>query len=54
VSNFTALYEQDGDWVIAYVEELPAANSQGRTLEDARQNLREAVELILLCNRESA
>jgi predicted RNase H-like HicB family nuclease len=54
VSNFTAVYEQDGDWVIAYVEELPGANSQGRTLEEARENLCEAVELILLCNRESA
>jgi predicted RNase H-like HicB family nuclease len=51
VSNFTAVYEQDGDWVIAYVEELPGANSQGRTLEEARENLCEAVELILLCKR---
>jgi len=53
-NTFTAVYQQDGDWVIAYVEELPGANSQGRTLEEARENLREAVELILLCNRESA
>jgi predicted RNase H-like HicB family nuclease len=53
-NTFTAVYQQDGDWVIAYVEELPGANSQGRTLEEARENLREAVDLILSSNRESA
>jgi predicted RNase H-like HicB family nuclease len=36
------------------VEELPGANSQGDTLEEARENLREAVELILEANRELA
>ena len=54
MNTFTAVYQQDGDWVIAYIEELPGANSQGRTLEEARKNLREAVELILLCNQRSA
>jgi predicted RNase H-like HicB family nuclease len=53
-NTFTAVYQQDGDWITAYVEELPGANSQGRTLDEAQENLREAVELILLCNRESA
>lgn len=51
---FTAVYEQHGDWWAAWVEELPGANSQGRTLEEARENLKEAVELILEVNREIA
>ena len=51
---FTAIFEKANDWYIGYVEELPGANTQGKTLEDARENLREAVELILLSNRELA
>jgi predicted RNase H-like HicB family nuclease len=38
----------------AFVEELPGANTQGETLEEARKNLREAVELIIEANRELA
>ncbi|MEA2045422.1 MAG: type II toxin-antitoxin system HicB family antitoxin [Euryarchaeota archaeon] len=51
---FTAIFEKANDWYIGYVEELPGANTQGKTLEEARENLREAVELILLSNRELA
>jgi len=53
-SIFTAIFEKANDWYIGYVEELPGANTQGRTLEEARENLREAIELILLSNRELA
>jgi|SRR5215203_4331272 len=49
---FTAVYERDGDWWIGYVEELPGANAQGETLEEVRESLREAVDLILEANRE--
>lgn len=52
--TFTAVFERDGDWWMGYVEELPGANTQGATLEEARENLREAVELILEANRELA
>jgi predicted RNase H-like HicB family nuclease len=52
--TYTAVYEQVGDWWAAWVEELPGANTQGRTLEEARENLREAIELILEVNREIA
>jgi predicted RNase H-like HicB family nuclease len=52
--NLTAVFEQDGDWWIGYVEELPGANTQGRTLEEARENLKEAVELVIAANRELA
>jgi predicted RNase H-like HicB family nuclease len=52
---FTAVYQpaSEGGFV-AFVEELPGANTQGETLEEARENLREAVELILEANRELA
>ncbi len=51
-NKFTAVFEQDGEWWIGYVEELPGANTQGRTLDEARENLKEAVQLILEANRE--
>lgn len=53
-STFTGVFEKVGDWYIGYVEELPGANTQGKTLEEARDNLREAIELILLANRDIA
>jgi predicted RNase H-like HicB family nuclease len=51
--QLTAVYVQvpEGGFV-AFVEELPGANTQGDTLEEARQNLREAVEMVLQANRE--
>ena len=52
--TFTGVFVRDGEWYMAYVEELPGANTQGRTLEEARENLREAVKLILVSNRELA
>ncbi len=53
-SHFTAVFEQDGDWWIGYVEELPGANTQGATLEEARENLKEAVTMVLEANRQLA
>ena len=49
---FTAVYQRDGDWWIGYVEELPGANAQERTLGDTRESLREAVLDVLEANRE--
>ena len=46
-NEFTAIFERDGDWIIAYSPEVPGANGQGKTLDECRQNLAEAVELIL-------
>jgi len=54
MEKFTAVFEQVGEWWIGYVEELPGANTQGRTLEEARENLKEAVRLIIEANRELA
>ncbi len=52
---FTAVYQpaEEGGY-IAFVEEIPGANSQGETIDEARNNLREAVQLILQVNRELA
>ena len=52
--TFTAVFERDNDWWIGYVEELPGACTQGRTLEEARENLIEATQLILEANRDLA
>jgi predicted RNase H-like HicB family nuclease len=51
-NTFTAVYEKKNKWFIGYVEELPGANTQGETLEEVRENLKEAVELIIVSNRE--
>jgi predicted RNase H-like HicB family nuclease len=50
--EFTAIIERDGEWFIAYSPEVPGANGQGRTKEEARQSLAEAIELILQVRRE--
>jgi predicted RNase H-like HicB family nuclease len=51
---FTAVFRKVSEGYIAFVEELPGANTQGDTLDEARENLREAVELVLEANRELA
>lgn len=55
MNTFTAVFEEaeEGGYV-AFVEELPGAITQGETLEEARENLKEAVALILEVNRERA
>ena len=52
--QLTAVYMQVPEGYIAFVEELPGANTQGSTLEEARHNLSEAVQLVLEANRELA
>lgn len=54
MDKFTAVYEHRGKWWVGYVEELPGANTQGETLEKTRENLKEAIQLILEANRELA
>jgi predicted RNase H-like HicB family nuclease len=51
-NEFTAIIERDGDWFIAYSPEIPGANGQGKTKEEARQSLAEAIALILEDRRE--
>jgi predicted RNase H-like HicB family nuclease len=52
-NKFTAVFEHVGEWWIGYIEELPGANTQGRTLEEARENLKEAAHLIIEANRKT-
>jgi predicted RNase H-like HicB family nuclease len=51
-NKFTAVFEHVGEWWIGHIEELSGANTQGRTLEEARENLKEAAYLIIEANRE--
>ncbi len=52
--KLTAVFEKVEDGYVAFVEELPGANTQGATLEEARANLQEAIELVLGANRTLA
>ena len=52
--QFTAVFRKVPEGYIGFVEELPGANTQGATLEEARENLREAVALVLEANRAVA
>ncbi len=52
--KLTAVFQKFTEGYAAFVEELPGANTQGVTLEEARRNLLEAVELVLETNRQLA
>ena len=51
-NEFTAVFERDDDWYVAYCPEIPGANGQGRTKEEARASLADAIALILEDRRE--
>ncbi len=53
-NEFTAVIEKDGDWYIAWCPEIPGANGQGRTKDECRTNLAEAIRLILDERRKDA
>ncbi len=50
--SFTAIYQKVPEGYIAFVEEIPGANTQGETLEEARENLKEAIKLVLETYRQ--
>jgi predicted RNase H-like HicB family nuclease len=50
--KLTAAYKKVDDWWAAWVEEIPGVNTQGATLEEARENLRDALRMVLEANRE--
>jgi len=53
--NLTAIYEEaEEGGFIGYIAELPGANTQGETIDEVRENLLEAVRMILDANREEA
>ena len=49
--QFTAVYKKIGKWYVGWVEEIPGANTQGKTLKEAKENLKEALFLIISVNR---
>jgi predicted RNase H-like HicB family nuclease len=50
--EFTAVFQKREKWYVAYVGEIPGVNTQGRTLKEARANLKEALQLIIQANRQ--
>lgn len=52
--EFTAVYQKRGGWIAAWVEEIPGVNTQGRTRKEAKENLKEALQLVLETNRALA
>lgn len=54
-TTWTAVFEHtEDDWYVAWIEELPGAITQGKTLEEARENLQEAAAMVLEARRELA
>jgi predicted RNase H-like HicB family nuclease len=51
-NEFTAVIERDGDWFVAWSPEIPGANGQGSTIEECRESLGAAIQLILEDRRE--
>ena len=50
--KLTAAYKLVGEWWAASIEEIPGVHTQGKTMEEARENLRDALEMVLEVNRE--
>ena len=53
-NEFTAIIEKDEEWYIGYCPEIPGANGQGKTEEECKKSLAEAISLILEDRREDA
>ncbi len=54
VNQYTGVFEQVGEWWIGHVEELPGCNVQEHSLDEARESLKEAAQMIVQANRELA
>lgn len=52
--EFTAIYQKHGKWILAWIEEIPGVNTQGHTLKEAKENLKEAIQMVLEANRALA
>ncbi len=51
VRQFTGVYKKRGKWYLGWVEEIPGVNTQGKSLKEVKENLKEALLLILETNR---
>lgn len=49
--QFTAVYKKSGRWYLGWIEEFPGVNTQGKTLKEVKENLKEALFLIIETNR---
>ncbi len=49
--TYTGVFTKKGRWILAWIEEIPGVNTQGRTMKEAKENLRDALSLILEENR---
>lgn len=50
--QFTAIYQKQGKWYLGWIEEIPGVNTQGRSLKEAKENLKEALSLVLDANQD--
>ena len=51
MANLTAIYKKSGRWYLGWIEEIPGVNAQGKTIKEAKRNLKEALQLIVETNR---
>lgn len=51
IKQFTAIYKKSGKWYSGWIEEIPGVNTQGKTIKEVKENLKEALLLILETNR---
>jgi predicted RNase H-like HicB family nuclease len=51
VREFTAIYKKNKEWYLGWIEEIPGVNTQGKTLKETKENLKEALLLILETNK---
>lgn len=54
LNTYTAVIVKEGDMYVAYAEEVPGANTQGKTIDEAKENLKEAIELVIDANKQLA
>ncbi len=51
MAKLTAVYKKSGKWYLGWIEEIPGVNTQGKTLQETKENLKEALFLILETNK---
>ena len=54
MNNYTAIIVKSGKWYAGFVKEVPGAHSQGKTIEEVKENLKEAVKLVIESNYQHA
>ncbi len=52
--KFTAVFKKSGKWYVGWIEEVPGVNTQGKSVKEVKENLKEALRLILETNRALA